>query len=152
MEVGLSPRAIDNIVMVLRTFPIRVGGASGPFDSETSWEEIREISGAPEVIPEFTSVTNRLRRVARFDMDAVKEACDYNRPTSLAVMGLDRLDYTNTGATAVGNLTPKAHRFLTELELATGVPVEFAGTGFGTFDVVRTLASRECRLPCLTSN
>lgn len=30
MEVGLSPRQINNIVMVVRTFPIRVGGASGP--------------------------------------------------------------------------------------------------------------------------
>lgn len=26
MEAGISPRMIDNIVMVLRTFPIRVGG------------------------------------------------------------------------------------------------------------------------------
>ena len=35
MEVGLSPRLIDRIVMVLRTFPIRVGGTSGPFARET---------------------------------------------------------------------------------------------------------------------
>ncbi len=34
MEVGLSPRLIDDIVMVVRIFPIRVGGPSGPFDNE----------------------------------------------------------------------------------------------------------------------
>ena len=34
MEVGLSPRLISDIIMVLRTFPIRVGGPSGPFARE----------------------------------------------------------------------------------------------------------------------
>jgi adenylosuccinate synthase len=136
MEVGLSPRLINNIVMVLRTFPIRVGGPSGPFAEEISWEEIATISGAPKVFPEYTSVTKRLRRVARFDIEAVKLACRYNRPTSLAVMGLDRLDYANTGVTELARLTRKARDFVDEAELATGVPVEFVGTGFGTFDSI----------------
>ena len=39
-----------------------------------------------------------------FDLAAVKVACNYNRPTSLAVMGLDRLDYANTGVTDPRNL------------------------------------------------
>ena len=136
MEVGLSPRLIDDIVLVVRTFPIRVGGTSGPFDRETTWEEVAMLSGAPEPIPEYTSVTKRLRRVAHFDMDAVKMACAYNRPTSLAVMGLDRIDFANTGITEKGNLTSKASRFLDEIELETGVPVEIAGTGFGTSDAI----------------
>lgn len=153
MEVGLSPRLIDNIVMVVRTFPIRVGGASGPLSNETSWEEIHRLSGAPEVVPEYTSVTKRLRRVAEFDMDAVKLACLYNRPTSLAVMGLDRLDYTNTGVTEIGDLSPRGRWFLSDLELATGVPIEFAGTGFGTLDVVAiNTRLRDRDFSCLTSN
>jgi len=93
MEVGLSPRQIDDIIMVIRTFPIRVGGKSGPLENEISWEEIQRISGAPRVVPELTSVTKRTRRVARFDIEAVRQACLYNRPTVLAVMGLDRLDH-----------------------------------------------------------
>lgn len=136
MEVGLSPRLIDNIVMVVRTFPIRVGGTSGPFSQETTWEEVGILSGAPTTLPEYTSVTKRLRRVAHFDLKAVKLACNYNRPTSLAVMGLDRIDYANSGITEIGKLSPKVSRFLDELELATGVPIEFGGTGFGTFDAV----------------
>ncbi|HZM06594.1 MAG TPA: adenylosuccinate synthetase [Candidatus Saccharimonadales bacterium] len=135
MEVGLSPRQIDNIVMVVRTFPIRVAGTSGPFANEFSWEHVRNISGAPKVLPEYTSVTQRLRRVARFDLDLVKLATKYNCPTSLAVMGLDRLEYANTGIADWNKLTPLANKFLNVLELATGVPVAFAGTGFGTFDV-----------------
>jgi adenylosuccinate synthase len=136
MEVGLSPRAIDKIVMVVRTFPIRVGGPSGPFPGEITWEEVARTSGAPEVIREYTSVTQRLRRVARFDLRAVQVACAYNRPTSLAVMGIDRLDYRNSGAGELRDLTTEARLFLRNLETATGVPIEFVGTGFATFDVV----------------
>lgn len=136
MEVGLSPRLINEVILVLRTFPIRVGGPSGPFTDEISWEEIARISGAPEVLPEYTSVTKRLRRVARFDLEAIKLACRYNRPTSLAVMGLDRIDFANTGLTEVCKLTAKARAFLEDIELSTAVPVEFVGTGFGTFDAI----------------
>jgi adenylosuccinate synthase len=137
MEVGISPRLIDHIVMVVRTFPIRVGGTSGPFANETTWNEIRQISGAPEVIEELTSVTKRPRRVAHFDLDLVKLACEYNRPTALAVMGLDRLDHVNAGVTDLNKLTPVARKFLRDLELATGIQIDFAGTGFGTFEVVQ---------------
>ena len=139
MEVGLSPRDIESIVMVLRTFPIRVGGTSGPLPNETSWDAIAELSGAPHVVPEYTSVTKRLRRVAHFDLPAVKLACKYNRPTSLAVMGLDRISYANKDVAEVEHLTQDARRFLETLESETGTPIEFGGTGFGTFDVVRIL-------------
>jgi adenylosuccinate synthase len=145
MEVGLSPRLIDNIVLVLRTFPIRVGGPSGPFADEISWEEIRSISGAPSVLPEYTSVTKRLRRVARFDIEGVKLACLYNRPTSLAVMGLDRIAFENTGVADLRNLTSYGRTFLASLEHSTRVSVEFVGTGFGTFDAIH-LATTPPRL------
>jgi adenylosuccinate synthase len=151
MEVGLSPRLIDKIVMVIRTFPIRVGGTSGPFANEITWEEIRRIAGAPEVRPEYTSVTRRLRRVAAFDIESVKLASEYNRPTGLAVMGLDRIDYANAGVTDLGKLTKKARDFLDDLEVATGVPVEFAGTGFKTLDAIHVpIKSFSVDLPCPT--
>jgi adenylosuccinate synthase len=136
MEVGLSPRLVDEIVMVIRTYPIRVGGPSGPFDNETTWDDVAFRSGAPEVFPEYTSVTKRLRRVALFDLKGVKLACEYNRPTSLAVMGLDRIDFRNQGATDHGVLTDQAKRFMDELETSTRVPISIAGTGFGTFDAI----------------
>lgn len=137
MEAGLSPRMIDKIILVVRTFPIRVGGSSGPLAEEISWDEIARLSGAPTPIPEFTSVTRRLRRVARFDMELAKIACQYNRPTSIALMGADRLEYANTGAGEIGELTAKSRTFMKDLESATDVPIEFVGTGFGTFDAIR---------------
>jgi adenylosuccinate synthase len=152
-EVGLSPRLINDIVMVVRTFPIRVGGTSGPFAREISWEQIASNSGAPTAFPEYTSVTKRLRRVAEFDIEAVKLACRYNHPTSLAVMGLDRLDYANYRVTTSGKLSEKAKILLHQIEMATAVPIEFGGTGFGTFDVVfnPTIPS-QVDLACQTSN
>jgi adenylosuccinate synthase len=146
MEVGLSPRHIDNIVMVVRTFPIRVGGKSGPFSNEISWEDIQRLSGAPGVVPEYTSVTKRLRRVAKFDLDAIKTACHYNRPTGLAVMGLDRLEFSDSGITNSTRLSATSRSFLNNIELGTGVPVLLAGTGFNTSDVIRsTVVAREQR-------
>jgi adenylosuccinate synthase len=144
MEVGLSPRLIDEIVMVIRTFPIRVGGTSGPFLHELTWEDVARLSGSPEVIPEYTSVTKKLRRVARFDLSAVKLACQYNRPTSLALMGLDRLNFKNLNVAEWGDLTDCARSFINGIESSTGVPVTIVGTGFGTFQAI-SLAHRLVR-------
>jgi adenylosuccinate synthase len=135
-EVGLSPRRIAEIVMVIRTYPIRVSGPSGPLKDEISWDEIRRRSNAPATVPELTSVTKRVRRVAKFNLDDVLTACEYNSPTRLAVMGLDRLDYAMSRVSDSKHLTDAAWQFLKTLEDATGIPIEFAGTGFETYDVV----------------
>jgi adenylosuccinate synthase len=134
MEVGLSPRDVASIVMVIRTFPIRVGGNSGPLAGELTWEDVRASSGAPAAVPEYTSVTKRPRRVGRFDLDLVRMAFRYNRPTSLAVMGLDRLDHSNTAVRSRSRLTEKALAFLETLESALGARVGWTGTGFRTED------------------
>ena len=135
-EVGLSPHMIDEIVMVIRTYPIRVGGNSGPFANEITWNIVQEESGAPEVIPELTSVTRRLRRVARFDLEAVATACEYNQPNSLAVMGLDRLDFLNHRVSNWSELTSSAKVFISQLETRTKTPVSIIGTGFETSDAL----------------
>jgi adenylosuccinate synthase len=59
-------------------------------------------------------------------------------------MGLDRLDYANSGIRTSAKLSEKAKILLHQVEMATAVPVEFAGTGFGTFDVVisQTISSQ----------
>ena len=67
-EVGLSPRLVTEIVVVFRTFPIRVAGEqAGPLRNEVTWERVREESGYPYDITERTSVTMKPRRIGRFD-------------------------------------------------------------------------------------
>lgn len=134
MEVGVSPRDVTNVVMVVRTFPIRVGGDSGPLKNEISWERVQQLASAPISEPEYTSVTKTLRRVATFDLELVKAAARYNRPTAIAVMGIDRLDNRNRGVTSAEALSPVATDFLQNLRRELGVPIEWVGTGFGTFE------------------
>jgi adenylosuccinate synthase len=134
MEVGLSPRQVKDIILVVRTFPIRVGGNSGKLEDPITWEEVRLISGAPKVQMEYTSVTRKVRRVGRFNMAAVVTACQYNRPTALAVMGLDRLDFRNYLVGDRSDLTAVAENFLRTLAHETRVKITWVGTGFRTDD------------------
>jgi adenylosuccinate synthase len=129
-EVGVSPLRVTEIVVVFRTFPIRVAGPqAGSLKDEINWDVIRRESGYPHEIQERTSVTNRVRRVARFDWDLAMSAIDINRPTQLAVNGLDYLDHQNFGATRSEQLSPRARGFLDELKLRAAVPTKFLGVG-----------------------
>jgi len=135
-EVGLAPHDINEVILVVRTFPIRVGGPSGDLDDEVSWQFVQEKSNAPEEELEFTSVTQRLRRVAQFDLELVRTACRYNGPTSIAVMGLDRLDHANRGVKDRHELSQAALSFLEKLREDLNIPISWVGTGFSTCDAI----------------
>jgi adenylosuccinate synthase len=129
-EVGVSPKLVSEIVVVLRTFPIRVAGEqAGPMENEITWDLLRKESGYPHDIKEFTSVTRALRRVARFDWNKALTSIAVNRPTKLAINGLDYLDYTNSAATRPNQLTQIATSFISELEQRSNTPVGYVGVG-----------------------
>lgn len=92
-EAGLSPVDVDDVTMVIRTFPIRVAGDSGPLVDETTWEAIAESAGRDDDLREYTTVTRRLRRVGRFEPVLVRRALAVNRPTRLV---LNHLDYVGS--------------------------------------------------------
>lgn len=73
----------DEVILVLRKFPIRVGGNSGPLPYETSWEALN-------LRPEFTSVTRKVRRVGYFDREIVGKSIKVNKPTKIV---LNHMDY-----------------------------------------------------------
>ncbi len=128
-EVGLSPLKVSDIIMVIRTFPIRVGGNSGPLPNEICWDDIKKESGYPHEIKELTTVTQTLRRVARFDINLVKKASLVNSPTKIAVMGLDYLDYSNYRVKKYEDLTLNAKYFISHVERETKACVAYVGTG-----------------------
>lgn len=143
-ECGLSPALPTDIVMVVRTYPIRVAGNSGPMPEETSWptltrkiNAIREQSGLAPIVAEWavaafeaafkmvsadpewqkrseneqlsetdaaalrelntdtlaelaklfelTTVTKKLRRVARIDSASLTRAAQLVRPHRIAL-------------------------------------------------------------------
>lgn len=130
MEAGLSPLLVDQIFLVIRTFPIRVAGKeSGPMKNEITWEQLQEESGYPHEIKELTTVTRKVRRVARFDIDIVLDACRLNRPTALVIHGLDYLNYEDLGVSRYGDLSKKSREFLAMVQQATNIPIKYAFTG-----------------------
>lgn len=135
-EVGISPLAVSDIIMVIRTFPIRVGGNSGPLPNEIDWETVQRESGYPYKIQEFTTVTGRLRRVARFDLELVKRAAAINMPTQVALMGIDYLDYQNKEAECYDQLTQKSKAFISWLESELEAKMSFIGTGPSDYELI----------------
>ena len=127
-EVGLGVRDYA-VIMCLRTFPIRVGGNSGPLPNEISWDAVQRISGYPYPIAEFTTTTKRLRRVAEFNFDVVARATVANCPTSIALHGADYLDYASNGVYRFEDLPSSVRKWIQNLEMKAGVPVRIVGTG-----------------------
>ena len=110
----------------MRAYPIRVAGDSGPFHSEEiSWEILEREGGHSTEIREYTSVTRKLRRVARFDPQVVREAISVNQPT---VIVLNHLDYVDSRSTST-QLTPKAQRFVEWVEEQIEQDIDYLGLG-----------------------
>jgi adenylosuccinate synthase len=141
-EVGLSPRLVTEVVLVFRTFPIRVAGPqAGPLHEELTWEQLQLESGSPLPLHEYTSVTHKLRRLGRFDWRAATVAARLNRPTRIAVNFLDYLDFKNRGASEWVLLTAEAKRFVGAIESACAAPAFYLGTGPCLSDNVRRVVT-----------
>ena len=122
-ECGLSPLDVDDVTLVIRSFPIRVAGDSGPLPGETTWEAIAAAVDAGRDIREFTTVTNKLRRVGSFDVDLVRQAIASNNPTTIV---LNHMDYIGGSETRSPDMA-KAISFLNFVERGIGRQVNFVG-------------------------
>lgn len=136
-EVGLPPSRLDRVVLVARTYPIRVAGNSGPMQDEIDWTTISERMGRP--MQEKTTVTKKVRRIAEWDPNLIRSAIQLNAPTSFAITFLDYLDPTIEGAATREALekSEKVMAFIRQFEHDWRVPVSMAGTGGPTTPVVR---------------
>ena len=127
-EVGLGVRDYE-VIMAIRTYPIRVAGNSGPLPNEITWADVQQESGCPNGIAEYTTTTKRLRRVARFDWSVVDKAVVANAPTQIALHGADYIDYANYGVTNWLDLEGSTRQFINDIEDRLEIPVTFVGTG-----------------------
>ena len=123
-EVGLSPLDVDEVALVVRAFPIRVPGHSGPLDNECAWSDVTDHAGAPAPIEELTSVTQSLRRVARFSAEIVRKAVSANHPTRVVLNHVDYLDHACKGKDA----TSRALSQVVEIERLIGRRIDLIGT------------------------
>ena len=142
-EAGIPPGRVRRVVMVCRTYPIRVqnpaGGTSGYMGTELSWAEISRRSAIPvrELRrAERTSTTNRQRRVAEFDWELLHRAASLNGPTDIALTFADYLAIANRDARRFEQLTPETIRFMEEVEVVAGAPVTLVSTRFHTRSII----------------
>ncbi len=124
-EAGLSPLLVDQVVLVVRAFPIRVAGRSGLLPNEIDWETLVSESGLSDGYCEYTSVTKQVRRIGRFDAEIVKAGILANQPTKVV---LNHLDYVDPGVDGPGSLSNRAEEFIRQVEAQIGCRVDFCGT------------------------
>lgn len=77
-QAGVTP-TVDrpiHVWLTVRTHPIRVAGNSGPLADETSWENLQLRN--PNIRPEYTTVTKKMRRVGEWDAQLVRAAINAN--------------------------------------------------------------------------
>lgn len=133
-EAGLSPLDIDDIVLVIRAFPIRVSGNSGLLPKETTWEAITKDSGAPIKLEERTSVTKKIRRVAIFDPQIVIRSILINHPSRIV---LNHLDYIDWNVRNEGHSLKVSH-FIKTVERYLEYKIDFIGFGPGHLESTKS--------------
>jgi adenylosuccinate synthase len=133
-EAGISPRRVRKVILVCRTYPIRVSGKqSGPMSKEIEYQEIADRSGMPldEITnTEVTSTTHKQRRIAEFDWEQLHQSIVLNAPTDIALTFVDYLDVNNQDARRFEQLTPETIRFIEEIERVSKAPVSLISTRF----------------------
>ena len=142
-EAGISPSRIRKVIMVCRTYPIRVQspakGTSGPMSQPITWREVSRRSQVPldEIRrTERTSTTGRKRRVSEFDWELLRKAASLNAPTDIALTFADYLSVKNQNARRFEQLTEETIRFIEEMERAATAPVSLIATRFHSRSII----------------
>lgn len=136
-EAGIAPSRVNRIVLVCRSYPIRVqdpdGGTSGEMSREISWAEVArrcDYSAAKLRRDERTTTTNRQRRVAEFDWSLFRRSVSLNGPTDVALTFADYIGSGNQDARRFEQLNAETIRFIQEMEGVSSAPVSLIATRF----------------------
>lgn len=138
-DAGIAPSNVRKIIMVCRTYPIRVGGPSGPMAHEVDMAEIQRRSGIPlEELKktERTTTTDRPRRIAEFDWLQFRDSVQLNGPTDIALTFVDYFDVNNRKAFRFEQLSEGTISFVEEIERISGRPVSLLSTDFNWRNVI----------------
>jgi len=138
-DAGISHLRVDRVIMVVRTFPIRVGGPSGWMGRELEWEAVSDRSGISVedlVEAERGTVSNRLRRIAEFDWGQLRRAAELNGATEIALSFADYLGAENRDAAEFSGLNERTQKFIRRVEAVAGVPVKMVSKAFAHGGVI----------------
>lgn len=142
-EAGISPSRVRKVVMVCRTYPIRVQngekGTSGYMKKELDWEDVACRSGIPLadiLTTEKTTTTNKERRVGEFDWSMLRLYSELNAPTDIALTFTDYLSVNNRQAYRFDQLETDTQRFIQEVETVSGAPVSLITVAFNDRGII----------------
>ena len=138
-DAGIAPRRVRRVIMVCRTFPIRVGGPSGPMKRTITYGKLSKRSGIPEKELrkiEKTTTTGKQRRLAEFDWEQLYKSTSLNGPTDIALTFVDYISVKNKTAYRFEQLTEETRRFVEEVQRVSGVPVSMLSTDFNWRNVI----------------
>lgn len=122
-QCGLNLRMADKVrvICVMRTYPIRVGGNSGPMGDEVDWDYMSESTDGYITTPERTTVTNKIRRIALWSKHTAARVGRETRPTEVALTFADYMwPYLATGWSKYGKTALEQARYKDQ-ELATAM-------------------------------
>jgi adenylosuccinate synthase len=136
-EAGIPASRVRKVIMVCRTYPIRVqnprNGTSGPMGIEISWKIVAKRSGIPAgqlEDKEKTSTTHRRRRVAEFNWELLRRASALNGPTDVALAFVDYINLQNEKARRFEQLDTPTINFIEEVQRVAAAPVSLISTRF----------------------
>ncbi len=128
-EAGVGPTRVDEVIIVYKSFITRVGG--GPLPGEITKEEALDRGWF-----EVAAGTGRDRRSAPFNFELAKKTAKINGATQAAMTKLDVIYPSCKGARRYDDLSKEAKEFIKEVEIQTGVPIMFIGTGPEALDLI----------------
>ena len=126
-DVGIPMRAVNRIIAVFRSYPIRVAGASGPLANEITWKTLGERIGVPD-LKEYTTVTHKIRRIAEWDDALLKQCVRLHGPTEIALTFADYIAPSIRGITTP-DFTMPLWGSIHHIQIISGVKVTLVGTG-----------------------
>lgn len=153
-DCGISPMAVDQIIMVMRPYPIRISNTTNLHDengdvivtssgdycgsNEINWDIIKDRCGAPDDVEfgEMTTVTKKMRRVFEMNWDRLQYVAKLNRPTGIALNFAQYIDWDAYKCKSYKDLPVKVLAFIKKVEEVTGVPVVLIGTGPDNEDII----------------
>lgn len=107
-DLGIGPKAIDEIMIVYKAYISRVGPGFMP--NEWSKAEIEKYG-----VSEIAVVSGRVRRIGPFDKELAKESLIRNTATQAALTCIDRMFRGNEKVTQFTKLTKEAQDFINDL-------------------------------------
>jgi len=135
---GLSPFDVRDVIGVMRTYPIRVAGNSGNTgEKEITWNEITKRSGSKTHITEYTTVTNRIRRVFEFSNEDVLQSIMINKPNIIALNFIDYIDALDCDIRFFSELSRETAKYILRKEQDLDVSIRLIGTGQSNKSIIK---------------